>query len=68
MAFEEWRPVVGYGGYEVSNLGRDEAAQIKRLLANGVGQYEIARQFGVSRGCVQMILLNRNWKTVEMAS
>jgi HNH endonuclease len=47
-----------------STLKLEQVREIKRLLAEGVRVYLIARQFGVSHGCIMQIKLGYNWKWV----
>lgn len=43
-------------------VGPEKASEIRRLHASGVKTMDIARQFGVCRGCVLHIVNRRNYK------
>jgi len=42
-------------------LSKTKAAEIRKLLANGVGHSDIASQFGVSVSSISLINLNKTW-------
>jgi hypothetical protein len=49
-------------------IGPENAAVIKRELANGVSQRALARRFGVSQGAIQNIIKGIAWRYVAAAA
>jgi hypothetical protein len=49
-------------------IGPENAAVIKRELANGVPQMALARRFGVSQGAIQNIIRGIAWRYVAAAA
>lgn len=47
-----------------SKLTRSEVKEIKELLDDDVTQKEIAKMFGVTRGCISKISSGKNWTEV----
>lgn len=47
-----------------AKLTRDKAKIIKKLLEDGISQFAIAREYGVSRGTIQDIHRRKTWKDV----
>lgn len=45
-------------------LKEEQVKEIKKLLTDGLSQYEIGRKFNVSRGAICDIKRGRNWKHV----
>jgi integrase len=67
---EQWKPVDGFPGYEVSNHGSvcllervsgsvklldDQVGEIRAALADGANQYRLAEQYGVSQSQISFI-------------
>jgi group I intron endonuclease len=52
-------------GNPKSVLTWDLVREIRELYNNGVSQRKIAKQFGVSRGCIQGITTNKTWREDE---
>lgn len=46
-------------------LKKEDVIEIKKLLAKGVTQKELARQFGVSKTHINNIANNKRWKNVK---
>lgn len=49
-----------------SVLNEEKALEIKRMLASGVTHLEIAKHFGVSKGCINHISNGRTWNHVHL--
>ena len=47
-------------------LKEDEVKEIKKMLKDKISQKKIGELFGVSRGAISDISINRNWKHVEV--
>lgn len=76
---EQWRPVPGFPGYDVSDHGRvrsrlvaaprriaqERVAQVRSLYANGMRQCDIARQTGLQAMHVQKLCSGNAWKPRE---
>ena len=48
-----------------AKLTDDDVCRIRRLLADGMKQEDIARKFGVSQTCISHIKLGKNWGHVK---
>lgn len=51
-----------------AKLKEHEVVEIKRLLAEGVGQRELSRQYGVAQATIHLIAIGRNWAWVKLPS
>lgn len=48
-----------------AKLTPEKVREIRRLCASGIYQYEVARQFGVTQGCVNYIVKRQTWAHIE---
>lgn len=50
------------GSHGMAKLNEDQVSEIRKMLASGARQTDIASKFGVSRYSISHIKLGKNWK------